>query len=39
MPEGDHGGYANNRTGEIGLALHSGVYYKPMMDTVERRSR
>ena len=36
VPDGCHGGYTNSRTCEIGLALHSGVYYKSIMYLVER---
>jgi D-lactate dehydrogenase len=39
VPEGCHGGFTNSRTCEIGLALHSGVYYKSIMYLVERCTR
>jgi D-lactate dehydrogenase len=34
-----HSGYSNSRTCEIGLSLHSGLYYKSIVYLVERCSR
>jgi D-lactate dehydrogenase len=34
-----HSGYSNSRTCEIGLSLHSGLYYKSILYLVDRCSR